>query len=63
MNNTAAHVTQAFANAIGKKYCSHHQGEAAIDAGSMVTRNKTRRWICFRCQEKSKKAGVEPNKQ
>jgi hypothetical protein len=54
MNKSAiAKATQAAANAIGKRYCSHHQGEVAADAGAYVMRNKTKRWVCFRCQEKS----------
>jgi len=57
-NSTIALVTQAVAKAIGRRYCSHHQGEVAIDAGSYEVRNKTRRWICFRCQEKSRNAKV-----
>lgn len=62
-NFTLAHVTQAVAKAIGKKYCSHHQGDVAIDAGSYVVRNKIRRWICFRCQETSKNAKVRQNQK
>ncbi|AMP04109.1 MULTISPECIES: hypothetical protein [Collimonas] len=46
-------VTQATANVTGKRYCSHHQGEVAVTEGDFVMRNKSRRWICFRCQERS----------
>jgi len=53
-NSPIEHVTQAAAQIIGKKYCTHHQGEVAIDAGDHVVRGKARRWICFRCQEKCK---------
>jgi len=53
MSNTyIGQVNQAAAKATGRRYCTHHQGEVSIDAGSHVMRNKTRRWICFRCQEK-----------
>lgn len=47
-------ATQAAANVTGKRYCAHHQGEALVEQGSFVLRNKTKRWICFSCQEKSK---------
>jgi hypothetical protein len=57
-NSSIAHVTQAVAKATGKKYCNDHQGEAALDAGCMVIRNKSRRWICFRCQEKRKNSQI-----
>jgi hypothetical protein len=52
--NPITHVTQAAAKVTGKRFCFDHQGEVAVDAGCLVTRNKSRRWICFRCQEKSK---------
>ena len=37
----------------GRRYCAHHRGEVLVDDGSFVTRNKSRRWICHRCQMKS----------
>jgi hypothetical protein len=46
-------VTRATANVTGKRFCSHHQGEVAVADGDFVLRNKSRRWICFRCQERS----------
>lgn len=53
IQSTIAKVVQAAANVTGKRFCSHHQGEVAADAGAFVMRNKSRRWICFKCQEKS----------
>lgn len=44
-------LTQAAAAATGKRFCSHHQGEVAASEGDFVMRNKTGRWICFRCQK------------
>lgn len=52
--SSLASATQATVNITGKRYCSHHQGEALVEQGSFVLRNKTKRWICFSCQEKSK---------
>ena len=52
--STIAHITQAAANVTGKRFCSHHQGEVEAHAGSFVQRHKSKRWICFRCQEKSR---------
>ena len=37
----------------GRRYCAHHRGKVLVDDGSFVTRNKSRRWICHRCQMKS----------
>lgn len=53
-NTTTAKATDAAAKVTGKRYCSHHQGEAAVDAGSYVQCNKSRRWVCDRCQTKSR---------
>ncbi|HWW08409.1 hypothetical protein [Collimonas sp.] len=47
-------VTQATANVTGKRFCSHHQGEVAVAEGAFVVRNKSKRWVCFRCQERSR---------
>ncbi|AMO99455.1 hypothetical protein CAter282_1570 [Collimonas arenae] len=47
-------VTQATANVTGKRFCSHHQGEVPVAEGEFVIRNKSKRWICFRCQERSR---------
>lgn len=47
-------VTQATANVTGKRFCSHHQGEVSVTEGDFVLRNKSKRWICFRCQERSR---------
>ncbi|MGB7195580.1 MAG: hypothetical protein WBD81_19165 [Collimonas pratensis] len=44
-------LTQAAAEATGKRFCSHHQAQVAASDGDFVMRNKTRRWICFRCQK------------
>lgn len=44
-------VTQAAANATGRRFCAHHQGEVPAADGDFVECNKTRRWICYRCQE------------
>lgn len=44
-------VTEAAANATGKRFCAHHQGEVAAGDGSFIECSKTRRWICCRCQE------------
>lgn len=44
-------LTQAAAEATGKRFCSHHQGQVAAAEGDFVMRNKTRRWVCFRCQK------------
>jgi len=44
-------VTEAAANATGKRFCAHHQGEVAATEGSFIECSKTRRWICYRCQE------------
>lgn len=53
MNNSdQAKMTQATANVTGRRYCMHHQGEVPADAGSFVVRKKSKRWICYRCQEK-----------
>jgi hypothetical protein len=37
---------------------SYHQGEADADQGCVVERNRSRRWICFRCIEKSEQRRV-----
>jgi hypothetical protein len=55
-NNSIEHVTNPVTKATGKRFCNDHQGEAAIDAGSVVIKNKSCRWICFRCQESRKNA-------
>jgi hypothetical protein len=58
-NTTTAKATEAAARITGKRYCSHHQGEAAIDAGSYILCNKSRRWVCDRCQAKSRMRQAE----
>jgi len=58
-NTTTAKATDAAARITGKRYCSHHQGEAAVDAGSYVQCNKSRRWVCDRCQTKSRMRQAE----
>lgn len=45
-------VTDAEAKITGKKFCSHHQGMVSIEDGAMVIRGKSRRWICYACQQK-----------
>jgi hypothetical protein len=44
-------TTQATANVTGRRYCAHHQGEVPAADGDFVLRNKSKRWICYRCQE------------
>jgi hypothetical protein len=46
-------------NAIEKRWCASHFGEAPIDAGSYVRSGKTKRWICDRCQEKRQQRKTE----
>jgi hypothetical protein len=48
-------LTETTAKVTGRRWCMHHHGEAAADAGGFVERNKQRRWICFRCQEAAEK--------
>jgi hypothetical protein len=48
-------LTQAKAEATGRRFCAHHQGEAAATEGDFVIRNKTKRWVCFRCQKNSQR--------
>ncbi|AIY41087.1 hypothetical protein LT85_1929 [Collimonas arenae] len=48
-------LTQATAEATGKRFCAHHQGEVAATDGDFVVRNNTKRWICFRCQKNSQR--------
>jgi hypothetical protein len=51
-------VMQAATKVSGRRFCSHHQGEADADQGCVVERNRSRRWICFRCIEKSEQRRV-----
>lgn len=44
-------VTLATAKVTGMRFCAHHQGEVPVQNGGFVMRNKSRRWICHRCQE------------
>jgi hypothetical protein len=46
-------ATKAAAKVTGRRFCSHHQGEVAANEGRVVERNRSRRWVCFRCIEKS----------
>ncbi|MEO6920801.1 MAG: hypothetical protein ABI171_17600 [Collimonas sp.] len=48
-------LTQAKAEATGRRFCAHHQGEVAAADGDFVIRNKTKRWVCFRCQKNSQR--------
>ena len=60
MGNTANEkLNAATAKITGKRFCSHHGGEVLADSGSFVTSNKSRRWICHRCQMKSIKRNEE----
>ncbi|MFC6522927.1 hypothetical protein ACFQAT_27505 [Undibacterium arcticum] len=52
--STIARAAEIAASGTGKRFCSHHQGEVAADAGSLVQRNKSKRWICNACQAKSR---------
>lgn len=45
-------VNEIAASVTGKRFCSHHQGEVAADAGNFVQCNKSKRWICHACQVK-----------
>lgn len=58
--SSLASATQATVNLTGKRYCAHHQGEALVEQGSFVLRNKTKRWICFSCQQKSQNSRRQP---
>ena len=44
---------EAVTKLTGRRFCSHHQGEVNADQGCIVERNRSRRWICYRCIEKS----------
>jgi hypothetical protein len=48
-------VTQATAKVTGMRFCAHHQGEVPVQDGAFVLRNRSRRWICYRCQEHSQR--------
>ena len=37
--------------AIGRRWCSQRMHEVDIDQGSEVLKGRTKRWICFACQE------------
>jgi len=63
MTSAISHVTQAAAKVTGKRYCSDHRGEVAVDAGGYVMRGKTKRWMCFHCQEKKQELGVEKGRE
>lgn len=58
-NSMLEKVTKIAAKITGRRYCSHHGGEVAEDAGSVVERNRSRRWICNACQEKSRNRNAE----
>lgn len=47
-------MTQLTANATGRRFCAHHQGEVPATGGDFVVRNKSRRWICYHCQERGR---------
>jgi hypothetical protein len=51
-------AAQAEMKLTGKRYCSQHQGMVALDAGSIVVRGRSRRWMCFQCQRNS---ALRPN--
>ena len=53
-NSLAAQVTAASAKITGRRWCSDHQGDADATAGSMMTRNRSARWICDKCRMKSR---------
>lgn len=55
-NSTTAPEIPVTPQITEKRFCYHHQGEVAINAGSYVVRNNRRRWICARCQENIAKA-------
>ena len=60
--SSIAKVTEAAANVTGRRFCSHHSGEVATDEGSFVTRNRSRRWICFREKSKIRRAEISATK-
>jgi hypothetical protein len=50
--NKIADGTEPEVNAVEKRWCASHFGEAPADAGSYIQCSKTKRWMCDRCQEK-----------
>jgi hypothetical protein len=63
-NSTLTKVIEVAAKLTGRRYCSHHRSEVDANAGGMVLKGKTRRFICFTCQEKSaKRAGEIANER
>ena len=52
-DTTAKSLVDLVANVTGKRYCRSHGGEVDASYGNVVSRNKTKHWICFGCQQKS----------
>jgi hypothetical protein len=58
-NSTLTKVIEVSAKITGRRYCSHHRGEVDANAGCIVVRNKSRRWMCNACQDKAAKRDAE----
>jgi len=58
-NKELSKILEATSKVTARKFCSHHQGEVPANDGSVVERNRTRRWVCFRCQAKTQKREAE----
>ena len=54
MSGSLKNLTEAAARSTGRRYCSTHGSEVEADAGSYIACGKTKRWVCFTCQERRK---------
>lgn len=57
--DTLNELIEVAAKLTGRRYCTHHGGEADASAGSFVIRNKSKRWICDVCEKKTAKRNAE----